>query len=101
MDFKVHLGKMDFKVNFLKVGLFAPALVIDTVHHFFHSHRSHPHTTTNNIIVPHCPHASKGKQGNQELAASRWYGASLGGQKTHKCNILQVFRICPIYKYLR
>jgi hypothetical protein len=31
MDKKVHLGKMDFFVHFYKVGLFAPALVIDSV----------------------------------------------------------------------
>jgi hypothetical protein len=31
MDKKVHLGKMDFFVHFFKVGLFAPALVIDSV----------------------------------------------------------------------
>jgi len=33
-------------------------------------------------------------------AIRRRYGASLGGQKTLKRNILRVFW-CPIYKYLR
>jgi len=45
---KVHLAEMHFFVLFLKVGHFAPALVIEIVYrHFFHAHRSHPPTHHN------------------------------------------------------
>jgi hypothetical protein len=73
MDKKVHLGKMDFFVHFYKVGLFAPALVIDSVMLSFFPCPPVPPTTTNTpqhtTIIPHCrPHATKV---NQELGASR------------------------------
>jgi hypothetical protein len=47
---KVHLAEMHFLVLFLKVGLFAPALVIDSVilSFFFMPHHAPPHTTTHN-----------------------------------------------------
>jgi len=46
---KVHLAEMHFFVLFLKVGHFAPSLVIDIViPSFFLAHQSQPHTTTHN-----------------------------------------------------
>jgi hypothetical protein len=41
---KMHLAEMHFFVHFLKVGLFTPALVIDSVQpSFFKSHRYPTH----------------------------------------------------------
>jgi hypothetical protein len=70
MDFKVHLAEMAFLVHFLKVGLYAPAYVIDIVIPSFFFMPTDPHHTPQHTtnISQHCPHATKG---NQELGASQ------------------------------
>jgi hypothetical protein len=49
---KIHFAEKYLFLLFLKIGLFAPALVIEIVHRqFFHARRprgAHPHTTTHN-----------------------------------------------------
>jgi hypothetical protein len=68
----VHLAKMDFVCHFSKVGLLAPALVIEIVIlSFFPLHDAHrrpTHTPQHTTNISHFPHATKG---NQELGASR------------------------------
>jgi hypothetical protein len=61
---KVHLAEMHFLVLFLKVGLFAPALVIEIVHrHFFHARRPRPpHTPQHTTIIPAQPHNTTNTQ---------------------------------------
>ena len=45
--------------------------------------------TGQEFVVPTRTHRGKAVKINSELDS--WYGASLGGQKTHKSDILQVF----------
>jgi hypothetical protein len=54
MAYKVHLAEMDFLRHFSKVGLFAPALVIEIVN----SHFSMPTARATHTTFPQ-PHSTR------------------------------------------
>jgi hypothetical protein len=69
---KVNLAEMDFLCHFSKVGLLAPALVIEIVIPSFFPCPPPTHTPQHaHSNIPHFPHASEGRKVNQELGASR------------------------------